>query len=153
MSYKPEGYQDVMANLMFKDAKEASDYYAEALGAEKITLMTDDDGWVMHGEMWVGDSCIYLGEEVDWFPRKAPTAPGSVAFYIYVPDVDAAYARAVAAGMTSDSAPETMFWGDRTAVVSDKYHYSWTFSTHVEDVSMEEMAKRQKAFEEQMQGA
>lgn len=152
MSYKPENYQDVIANMMFKDATEASQFYDAALGAKNIQLMTDANGWVMHGEMWVGDSCLFLGEEVDWFPRKAPTEPGSVAFYIYVEDVDAAYKRAVGAGMTSVSEPETMFWGDRTAVVSDKYHYSWTFSTHVEDVSMEEMAKRQKAFEESMKG-
>ena len=152
MTYKPEGYQDVIPNMMFKNAKEAASYYEVALGAKNVQLMTDAKGWVMHGEMWVGDSCLFFGEEIEWFPRKAPTQPGSVAFYIYVPDVDAAYKRAVDAGMTSGSAPETMFWGDRTAVVTDKYHYSWTFSTHVEDVSEDEMAKRQKAFEESMKG-
>ncbi|MGJ8564253.1 MAG: VOC family protein [Alphaproteobacteria bacterium] len=150
MSYKPDGYQDLIANMMFKDAKEASSYYETALGAEKVSLMTDENGWVMHGEMWVGDSCLFFGEEVEWFPRKAPTQPGSIAFYIYVPNVDASYKRAVSAGMTGVSAPETMFWGDRTAVVTDKYHYSWTFSTHVEDVSPEDMSKRQKDFEESM---
>lgn len=152
MTYRPEGYQNVIPNLMFKDAKEASSYYETALGAERVTLMTDSNGWVMHGEMWIGDSCLFFAQETDWFPRKAPTEPGSVAFYIYTADVDASYKRAVEAGMTSVSAPETMFWGDRTAVVMDKYHYSWTFSTHVEEVSMEEMAKRQKAFEESMKG-
>lgn len=152
MSYKPQGYQDIIANMMFKDAREASKYYEGALGAKNVKLMSASNGWIMHGEMWIGDSCLFFGEEVDWFPRKAPKEPGSVAFYIYVDDVDAAYKRAVEAGMSSVNEPETMFWGDRTAVVSDKYHYSWTFSTHVEDVSEEEMAKRQKAFEEAMQG-
>jgi PhnB protein len=103
--------------------------------------------------MWIGDSCLFLGEEVEWFGRKAPTEPGSIALYLYVPDVDAAFKRAIDSGMISVNEPETMFWGDRTAVVSDKYHYSWTFSTHVEDVSLEEMAKRQKTFQESMQGA
>lgn len=152
MDYRPEGYQNVIANMMFKDAKEAASHYEKALGADKVQLMTDDNGWVMHGEMTIGDSVMFFGEEMDWFPRKAPTEPGSVAFYIYVPDVDASYKRAVDAGMTSINEPETMFWGDRTAVVMDKYHYSWTFSTHVEDVSEDEMAKRQKAFEESMSG-
>lgn len=152
MDYRPEGYQNVIPNMMFKDAREASAYYEKALGATNTQIMEASNGWVMHGEMWIGDSCVFFGEEVEWFPRKAPTAPGSVAFYIYVEDVDASYQRAVDAGMTGVSAPETMFWGDRTAVVSDKYHYGWTFSTHVEDVSMEEMGKRQKAFEESMKG-
>lgn len=152
MSYKQEKYQDIIANMMFKDAKEASQYYEKALGAKDISLMTDSNGWVMHGEMWIGDSVMYFGEEIEWFPRKAPTEPGPVAFYLYVPDVDAAFKRAVDAGMDAVNAPETMFWGDRTAVVSDKYHYSWTFSTQVEEVSMEELTKRQKAFEESMKG-
>lgn len=152
MTYKPDGYQDVIPNMMFKDATEASNYYKKALDAKNVNLMTDDKGWVMHGEMTVGDTVLFFGEEVDWFPRKAPKEPGSVAFYIYVPDVDASYKRAVNAGMTSQSEPETMFWGDRTAVVTDKYHYSWTFSTHVEDVSEEDMAKRQKEWEESMAG-
>ncbi len=152
MNYKPDGYQDVIASMMFKDAQEASQYYETALEATSIQLMTDSQGWIMHGEMWIGDSCLFFGEEVEWFPRKAPTQPGSIAFYIYVPDVDASYQRAVAAGMTSVSQPETMFWGDRTAVVTDKYHYSWTFSTRVEDLSEDDMAKRQKEFEISMQG-
>jgi len=152
LTYKQEGYQDVIANMMFKDATEASSYYETALGATNVQLMTDAKGWVMHGEMTIGDSVMFFGEEVEWFPRKAPTQPGSVAFYLYVPDVDASYKRALEAGMTSVNEPETMFWGDRTAVVADKYHYGWTFSTHVEDVSLEEMAKRQKAFEEKMAG-
>jgi len=152
MHYKEQGYQDVIPNMMFKDAKEASVFYKTALGASNVQIMTASNGWVMHGEMTIGDSVVFFGEEAEFFPRKAPTEPGSVAFYIYVPDVDAAHKRAVEAGMTSHSEPETMFWGDRTSVVSDKYHYSWTFSTHVEDVSMEEMEKRQKAFEESMGG-
>lgn len=146
MDYKPEGHQNVIPNMMFQDAREASAFYEAALGVTNVQLMTDDNGWVMHGEMTLGDSVMFFGEETEWFPRKAPTEPGPVAFYIYVPDVDAAYKRAVDAGMTSQSAPETMFWGDRTAVVTDKYHYSWTFSTHVEEVSEAEMAKRQAAF-------
>lgn len=145
MTYRPEGYQNVIPNLMFKDAKVASDFYEEALGARDISLMQDDKGWVMHGEMRIGDSVLFFGEEIEWFPRKAPKEPGSIAFYIYVEDVDVSYKRAVEAGMTSVSEPETMFWGDRTAVVTDKYHYSWTFSTKVEDVSLEDMAERQKA--------
>lgn len=139
MGYKPDNYQSVIANLMFKDARKAAKFYEAALGAENVTLMEAENGWVMHGEMWVDGSVIFFGEEVDWFARKAPTEPGSVAFYIYTPDVDASYERALKAGMTSVSEPETMFWGDRTAVVSDPFHYSWTFSTQVATPTKEEM--------------
>jgi len=152
MSYKPAGFQDVIPNMKLKDAKEASSYYEAALGATGVELMTDDKGWVMHGHMKIGESVLFFGEETDWFPRKAPTEPGPVAFYIYVPDVDASYKRAVDAGMTSNSEPETMFWGDRTAVVTDKYHYSWTFSTQMEEVTPEEMDRRQKEWHASMAG-
>ncbi len=145
MPYKPEGYQDAIANLTFKDSKAATEFYKDALGASNIQVMESDTGWVMHGEMTLGDSVVFFNDEADFVPRKAPTTTESVAFYIYVPDVDASYKKAVASGMTSISEPETMFWGDRTAVVSDPFHYTWTFSTTVASPSADEMAAGQKA--------
>lgn len=145
MSYKPEGYQDAIANLTFKDSKKATEFYKTSLGATNIQIMESDTGWVMHGEMNVGDSVIFFNDEADFIPRKAPTGVESVAFYIYVPDVDASYAQAVAAGMKGVYEPTTMFWGDRTAVVSDPYNYTWTFSTKVDSPSEEEIKAGQKA--------
>jgi len=111
MTYKPEGYQDVIANLTFN----------------------------------LGDSVIFFNDEAEFLPRKAPTGPTAIAMYVYVKDVDAVYAQAIANGMSSVYEPTTMFWGDRTAVLSDPFNYTWTLSTKVADPSPEEILAGQKA--------
>jgi PhnB protein len=70
---------------------------------------------------------------------------------VYVPDSDATYARAMAAGATSLRAPQNEFYGDRMSGVQDPLGNQWYFATHVEDVSEEEMARR--AAEEAAQAA
>ena len=145
MNYKPEGYQDVIANLTFKDSKAASSFYEKALGATDVQIMEDDKGWVMHGNMRLGDCVMFFNDEAEFMPRKAPTGPTSFALYLYVEDVDAAYRQAVNAGMTGVYEPQTMFWGDRTAVLSDPFYYTWTLSTQVAQPSPEEIAAGQKA--------
>ncbi len=145
MSYKPPNYQDAIANLTFKDSKAAMAFYEKALNATDVQIMESETGWVMHGEFRLGDSVVFFNDEAEFLPRKAPTGPGSVAFYIYVKDVDAAHAQAVKAGMSSAHEPQTMFWGDRTSVVTDPFHYTWTFSTRVADPTPEEIAAGQKA--------
>jgi len=66
-------------------------------------------------------------------------------FYVYVPNVDELYERAMAAGATSINAPRNEFYGDRLAGITDPSGNMWWFATHVEDVSEEEMAKRRDA--------
>jgi PhnB protein len=67
---------------------------------------------------------------------------------IYLPDVDAAFARAIAAGATEERAVADQFYGDRSGTVTDPFGHSWTLSTHVEDVSEDEMNRRMAAFSE-----
>lgn len=74
MGYKPEGHQDAIANLTFKDSKTATEFYKKSLGACNIQVMESDTGWVMHGEMKVGDSVIFYNDEADFIPRKAPAS-------------------------------------------------------------------------------
>ena len=145
MTYKPDNYQDVIANLTFKDSESATKLYEKALGATDINVMKDDKGWVMHGNMRIRDSVIFFNDEAEFMPRKAPTGPTAVAFYIYSEDVDAAYEHAIKNGMTSVFEPQTMFWGDRTAAVGDPFYYTWTFATKVASPTMEEMMAGQKA--------
>ena len=64
------------------------------------------------------------------------------AMLLYVEDCDAAFKRAVEAGCASTQEPKDEFWGDRFAKVTDPFGHQWTVSTHVEDVSPEEMDRR-----------
>ena len=69
-----------------------------------------------------------------------------VALFLYVEDVDAVFARAVAAGATPKMPPADMFWGDRYAKLTDPFGHDWGLATHVEDVSPEETNRRAEAF-------
>src|SRR5690606_26036418 len=98
---------------------------------------------IMHAELRIGDSVLFLSE-----PNPEKGCPGvqamggsPVNFYVYMDDVDAALATAVAAGATQTMAAEDMFWGDRVGAVKDPYGFTWTLATHVRDVSPEEMTK------------
>jgi hypothetical protein len=71
--------------------------------------------------------------------------------WLYVPDCDAAYNRAVQAGAKSMAAPEDMFWGDRCSGVADPFGYIWSFATHQKDMSVEEMRRAGEEFARQMQ--
>ncbi len=86
-----------------------------------------------------GDSFIMMGE----LPPGKPAL--ATALYLYVPDVDAVYARAVAAGGVSIMAPMDMFYGDRNGGVTDAWGNQWWIATHVEDESGEEIDRRGEA--------
>jgi uncharacterized glyoxalase superfamily protein PhnB len=72
---------------------------------------------------------------------------------LYLPNVDAAFKRAIDAGCTSIMAPADMFWGDRFGKLEDPFGNQWSMATHKEDVSPAEMAQRAQAFMAKMGGA
>jgi PhnB protein len=149
----PKGFHTVTHALVVHDAAEALDFYTKALGAKVRNRAPGPGGKVLHAELEIGDSVIMLSDE---FPRsdlKSPKSLGgtSSGVWLYVPDVDAAFERAVSAGAKVSMKPETMFWGDRFGSVIDPYGHSWSIATHVEDVPPEEMAQRQQAAVKAMQ--
>ena len=138
----PEGFTTVTPHLIIDGADAAIDLYQRAFGAELLGRMElpGNDDLVMHAMVRVGSGNIFLSDPNSFTTRKPPAGgPSPVAFYLYVEDVDGAYKRAVEAGMTPDMEPTDMFWGDRNAVVSDRFGYIWTIASHVRDVTMEEM--------------
>lgn len=142
----PQGMHAVTPHLMVKDAKAALALYEKTLGAETIfVLEMPGGGPVMHAEFKIGDSHLFISDEMPGSPRKAPaTDLASVAFYLYVDDVDQAYQTAIDGGLSSVSEPEDMFWGDRTAVLQDSFGHNWTLATFQKQVSPEEMTEAMK---------
>jgi PhnB protein len=147
----PAGYHTVTPYLVVSDAAAALDFYARAFGAEELYRMQAPGGPVMHAEIRVGDSVVMISDENPDMGALSPRTVGGspVSLLLYVEDVDAAHARAVAAGATEVAAPEDMFWGDRFARVVDPYGHAWAQATHVEDVAPDEMQRR---FEAMMAG-
>jgi len=135
----PEGYHTVTPYLTLDDVAVAIDFLKKAFSAVQTFASTDPDGNIRHAEVRIGDSMVMLGQaREEWHPK-----PGN--FYLYVPDVDAVYKQAIAAGGTSVREPADQFYGDRVGGVDDSQGNSWWIATHIEDVSEEEMKRRAEA--------
>ncbi len=138
----PEGYHTITPLLIVKQAARFIDFLKQAFGAEERGRFARPDGQIMHAEVKVGDSILMLADASEQFPAQP------AALCLYVPDADAVYRSAVQAGATSLREPENQFYGDRSAGVADRFGNSWWISTHVEDVSREEMERRMKSREQ-----
>jgi PhnB protein len=145
--FKPSGYHSVTPYLAIRDAGAAIDFYARAFGAELVMKLGMPDGTIAHAEIRIGDSILMMSEENPEWGNRSPLALGGspVFLMIYVPDVDAAFARALAAGAEQVKPVEDQFYGDRSGTLKDPFGYQWTLATHVEDVSAEEGQRRMEA--------
>jgi PhnB protein len=143
----PPGYHTVTPYLALRDAAAAIDFYRRAFGAQLTMKLDMPDGKIAHAEIRIGDSTLMMSEEnPDWGSRSPLAMGGSPVFMmIYVPDVDAAFARALQAGAVEVKPVEDQFYGDRSGTLKDPFGYQWTLSTHVEDVSQEEAQRRMQA--------
>ena len=147
----PQGFHTITPGLICRNASAAIELYKGAFGAVEINRMSDRNGRIMHAELQIGDSRLFLSDE---FPGMAvaPTggAPPSQSLHLYVEDVDAAYKRAVAAGCKEGMPVANMFWGDRFGKVIDPEGHHWNLATHVEDVEPAEMERRSEEWLKQM---
>lgn len=148
VSHIPEGYHSVTPYLIVDGAAEAIRFYAEAFGAEEAMRMPmGDSGKLAHAEIRIEGSHVMLSDEWPDMGMLGPNARGgaTASLMIYLPDVDAAFARALAAGAREERAPADQFWGDRMGTLIDPFGHRWTLATHIEDVSDEEMGRRAAA--------
>jgi PhnB protein len=142
----PPGYPTVVPYLAVDGAARAIEFYAKAFGARERMRVNRPDGKLGHAEIEIGDSLVMLA---DPWPGHAFVAPQgdavSVSLHLYVTDVDAVFARAVAAGASIERPLETMFYGDRGGTLRCPFGHRWHVSTHVEDVAPEELQRRMAA--------
>jgi PhnB protein len=146
----PDGYHSVTVYISVRGAAEAIAFYKKAFGAEELVRMDMPGGKVGHAELAIGDSRIMLADEMPDMPDRLAVIPktlGGTTFGInlYVEDADARFNQAVAAGATVKRPLATQFYGDRSGSLIDPFGHAWTISTHVEDVSPEEMKRRMDA--------
>ena len=145
----PEGFHTITPSLMVRNAAQAIEFYKKALGAEERMRMAGPDGRIMHAELKIGDSIIFLGDEM---PNpgnvKSPQTLGGCTgtITVYIPNVDEQFKRAIAAGGKETMAVDDMFWGDRYGTFLDPFGYSWGLATHKEDLSEQEVGQRAQEF-------
>jgi PhnB protein len=132
----PDGYRTLTPSCALRRCADAIEAYRKVFGAEVRMRFDNPDGTVAHCELGFGDSIAMMGEATQEVPVR------NMSLMIYVPDCDAVHRRAVAAGFTSRQPPQDQFYGDRNARAVDPFGNEWFISTHVEDVSEEEVRKR-----------
>jgi PhnB protein len=136
VSYKPAETQNVIPYLVVPDAEKELALVKEVFGAKEMHVSRDPGGRIAHAQVTIGDSVVMMAQANEQWPSLP------AAIYIYVPDVDAAYQRALAVGAVSVMQPADQFYGDRNGGVKDSNGVQWWMATHIEDVSGEELERR-----------
>ena len=146
----PPAFSWLSPYLTVRDVDNSADFYQKAFGAKVLDNLASLDGkGTMHATIQIGDSIIMMGDEMPspQCPKSAETTGSSpVSFYIYVPNVDAAFKQAVAAGAIVTMPVAEMFWGDRSGSLKDPFGYSWMIATHTRDLNHDEIRKGAEAF-------
>ena len=142
----PQGYHSISPSLTCKEAARAIEFYKSVFGATEVMRMPGPEGKIMHAELKIGDSIIFINDE---FPGMAAApAPGvtpSTYLFLYTEDVDSVYNRAVSMGSKVTMPLDNMFWGDKYGKVMDPFGHQWGVAQHVEDVAPDDMKRRQDA--------
>ena len=143
----PEGYHSISPALTCKNAANAIEFYKSVFGATEIMRMPGPGGMIMHAEIRIGDSVVFINDEIPGLavaPSGATLNP--VYLFLYTEDVDAVFNRAVAANCKVTMPVTNQFWGDRYGKIRDPFGHRWGLAQHIEDVAPEEMKKRSEAF-------
>ena len=125
MAYKPQGYPSVSAYIMADGAQRVIDFLVKAFDAVPLRRHDNADGSVMHAEVRVDDTVVMIS---DGGPGYEPFPTW---LHVYVPDVDATYRRALAAGGTSVQEPQQKGDPDRRGGVKDPAGNTWWIATQV----------------------
>src|SRR5262249_22203583 len=132
----PEGHTTVTPYLVLKNIDGFLDFAKTAFDAKLTYKMEKPDGSVGHCELQIGNARVMAGGACEDMSEH------TAMLYLYVPDSDATYKKAVAAGATSQQEPKDMFWGDRAAAVKDQSGNVFWIGTRIEEVSQEELKRR-----------
>lgn len=145
----PEGFHTVTPSLTVRGAAQAIDFYKKAFGAQELVRMPGPDGKIMHAELKIGDSIIFLSDEMPGMgASKAPQTVGACtgAINLYVNNVDDVFKQAIAAGGKEVMPVADQFWGDRYGNFVDPFGHVWGVGTHKEDLTAEQMQQRMQDF-------
>jgi PhnB protein len=150
----PDGYRSVIPYLIVGDGAAALAFYQQVFGARVRMRLDGPGGKIGHAELEIGDGLVMLADEHPAMGALAPPTVGGtpVGLHLYLEDVDAVAAKAIAAGATLKRPVENQFYGDRLGTIVDPLGHIWHISTHVEDVSPEEIGRRAAAMAKEHAG-
>jgi PhnB protein len=142
----PKGHPSVRPYLHVDGAAEAIKFYERAFGARERVRLEVPGGKIAHAEIEIADSLIMLCDPLPQFEPKPPTVLGGTSSEVlmYVADVDSVVQRALEAGATLMSEVADQVWGDRSGTIKDPFGHLWLISTHIEDLTPDEIGQRAK---------
>src|SRR5687767_6842827 len=140
----PDEYPRVTPYLHVDGAADAIEFYTTVMGATERMRMPAPEGRVGHAELQFGNSVVMLADEFPDMGVRGPKSIGGTPFslHLYVEDVDAVFAAALAAGAKELRPVQDQFYSDRSGTLEDPWGHHWNLATHVEDIDPEEMATR-----------
>ncbi len=135
---------DVFAYLRVESSVAAIAFYEKAFGATEKFRLSEPSGRVGHAEVLFGTTVVMLSDEFPEYGIVGPKQLGGTSFaiHLHVEDVDAAHARALAAGAEEIMKPQDQFYGERSSKVRDPFGHEWLLGSEIEVVSPEEMQRR-----------
>jgi PhnB protein len=144
----PDSYPQLSPYICVDGAADAIEFYKKVFGATERMRMPAPGGTIGHAELQIGSAVLMLSDEHPEYGALSPKTVGGspVTLSLYVEDVDAVFAKALAAGAKERRPVRDEFYGDRSGQFEDPFGHKWSVATHVEDVSPEEMQKRAEAF-------
>ncbi|HKV39475.1 MAG TPA: VOC family protein [Blastocatellia bacterium] len=140
----PDGFRTMTPHLTVKGASDYIDFLKRAFNAVEVRRSPGPGGKLMHAHVRIGDADLMLNDDFPEFGAP-PIVEGNwpVTMNLYVPDSDALFAQATAAGCTVTIPLADQFWGDRYGAVKDPFGFNWAIATHIEDPTPAEIAERE----------
>lgn len=140
----PEGFRTLTAHITVSGAANYIDFLKRAFNAVEVSRSPGPGGKLMHAHVRIGDSDLMFNDDFPEF-GSPPIAEGRwpLTLHLYVPDADAAFAQAVAAGCEVTMPLADQFWGDRYGHVKDPSGFTWAIATHIEDPTPAEIKERE----------
>jgi len=138
------GAHSLNAYITIKDCSSAIEFYKKAFGATEGVRLLMPNGSIAHAEVLIEGSLLMMADEnLEWGNKSPLTIGGNpMTFGLYLKDADQAFQKAIDAGAIPVMPVSDMFYGDRVGQVMDPFGYKWMITTHIEDVSFDEMQKR-----------
>jgi PhnB protein len=143
----PDGYRTVTPYLIVSAGAKALEFYKQAFDAVERERMQDATGKVHHAEIDIGNSRVMLADENRNVGALSPETIGGspVSMHVYVEDVDAVVARALAAGAKLTRPVADQFYGDRVGGITDPFGHRWFIATRKENLTRDELIRRAAA--------
>jgi uncharacterized glyoxalase superfamily protein PhnB len=143
--------RQISPHLIVRDAARAIEFYKQAFGARELYRSAMPSGMGLHAQLKIGDSVVLLSDESprpnELLPRSPATLGGAgLLLELYVDDVDAWFARAVAAGAAPTLPPVDTFFGDRYSWATDPFGHVWSLATAREVLTPQQIADRMAGY-------